>query len=242
MKAMVLAAGLGTRLGALTANKPKCLMPVGGHTLISLVLSRLKAAGVQTAVVNLFHCADAVRAYLEQNAGFGLAIEFSPEKELLGTGGGIKGAKRFLFNEANFFIHNSDVYSEIDLKAFWDFHRAQGALASLAVMQRKTSRYLLFDHNDELVGWENLSTNKRKLLRSVENPKQYAFCGVHVAGARLFDYMPKDQESFDVITELYLPAIEAGARIKAFDVSTSYWLDVGRPEHLETLRKKLAGF
>ncbi len=149
MRAMVLAAGLGTRLRPLTDDRPKALVTVAGRTLLEITLARLRSVGVSDVIVNVHHFADMVVDYLAANDNFGMHIEISREKELLDTGGGLKKAAWFFLQdgEANepFMLHNVDVLSTIDLARMVHFHQQQGALATLAVQSRETSRPLLFD-------------------------------------------------------------------------------------------------
>ncbi len=150
MKAMILAAGLGTRLRPLTDDRPKALVKVGGRTLLDITLSRLRRFGVREVIINVHHFADTVVDYLKQNDNFGMRIEISREEVLLDTGGGLKQAARFFLENAGdadrpFLLHNVDVLSTIDLHHMLAFHREKQALATVAVQQRETSRYLLFD-------------------------------------------------------------------------------------------------
>ena len=157
MKAMVLAAGLGTRLRPLTNDRPKALVEVAGRTLLEIVLTRLKAFGVNEVIVNVHHFADMVVEYLAARQNFGMRIEISREEELLDTGGGLKKAAWFFQegssgNDEPFLLHNVDVISTIDLSRMVESHRSSRALATLAVQDRETSRYLLFNDAGELCG------------------------------------------------------------------------------------------
>ncbi|MFI5106824.1 MAG: NDP-sugar synthase, partial [Terriglobales bacterium] len=150
MKAMILAAGLGTRLRPLTDQRPKALVEVGGRTLLDSTLSRLRDSGVREVIINVHHFADMVIEYLKANRDFGMRIEISREDVLLDTGGGLKKAAWFFTegprgSDAPFIVHNVDVISTIDLVRLVEFHEQQKALATLAVQERETSRYLLFD-------------------------------------------------------------------------------------------------
>src|SRR5580765_2436736 len=157
MKAMVLAAGLGTRLRPLTNDRPKALVEVAGRTLLEIALTRLTAFGVSEVIVNVHHFADMVVEYLKARQNFGMRIEISREDELLDTGGGLKKAAWFFQegssgNDEPFLLHNVDVISTIDLSRMVKSHRSSRALATLAVQDRETSRYLLFDDAGELCG------------------------------------------------------------------------------------------
>ncbi len=157
MKAMILAAGLGTRLRPLTNDRPKALVEVGGRTLLEVTLARLRMFGISEVIVNVHHFADIVIEYLKAKNNFGMRIEVSREEQLLDTGGGLKKAAWFfLENSARrdepFILHNVDVISTIDLGRMVEFHNEHQALASLAVQERDTSRYLLFDEQLRLCG------------------------------------------------------------------------------------------
>ena len=158
MKAMIFAAGLGSRLRPLTDERPKALVELNGKPLITGVIEKLAAAGVTEIVVNLHHFADELRQYLAKN-DFGLPIHFSDEKKLLlDTGGGLKKAAEFFKDGGPFFAYNVDILTDIDLTKLYHQHLENKALATLAVRKRKTSRYLLFDKDFKLQGWENILT------------------------------------------------------------------------------------
>src|SRR2546422_11778411 len=157
MKAMILAAGLGTRLRPLTDHRPKALVEIAGRTLLEITLSRLVASGVREVIINVHHFADAILDYLKANDNFGMRIEVSRENVLLDTGGGLKKAAYFFLEDSNrlgepFILHNVDVISTIDLRRMVQFHTENQALATLAVQDRETARYLLFDEQLKLCG------------------------------------------------------------------------------------------
>src|SRR5712664_4116727 len=157
MKAMVLAAGLGTRLRPLTDDRPKALVELSGRTLLEITLSRLRTFGVTEVIVNVHHFADQILAYLKSHNNFGMRIEISREEVLLDTGGGLKKAASFFLEDSNrldepFLLHNVDVISNIDLIRMLQFHTENQALATLAVQSRETSRPLLFDDHHQLRG------------------------------------------------------------------------------------------
>lgn len=190
MKAMIFAAGLGTRLRPLTDTMPKALVPVCGKPLLYHVISKLKKAGYTELVVNVHHLAGQIREYLASK-DFGLPISISDESEqLLETGGGIAHAKDLLLpTREPFLIHNVDILSNLDLAWFRSQTRPD-ALATLLVSERKTSRYLLFDDDMRLVGWTNISTGE---VRSpypgleVSKCRRYAFSGIHNLSPAIFD-------------------------------------------------------
>src|SRR5262249_9635199 len=155
MKAMVFAAGLGTRLRPLTNDRPKALVEIAGHTLLEITLRRLATFGIREVIVNVHHFADMVVDYLKKNNNFGMRVEISREEVLLDTGGGLKKAAWFFLEGGSpeaFLIHNADVVSAVDLARIARQHRNSGSLATLAVQDRRTSRYLLFDEHSQLCG------------------------------------------------------------------------------------------
>ena len=233
MKAMILAAGLGTRLRPLTDDRPKALVEVAGHTLLEIAICRLRDFGVREVIVNTHHYADMVADYLRAHDGFGLRIEISREEDLLDTGGGLKKAAHF-FLEGNsqepFLLHNVDVISTIDLARMMRFHTEQNALATLAVQDRETSRYLLFDEGGELCGRRAGRDGKAELVRPARETQALAFSGIHVISPRIFSKM-KEEGAFSIIPS-YLRLAAEGERIVAFRADEYYWRDLGRPENV----------
>lgn len=239
MKAMVLAAGVGSRLKPLTDATPKALVEVGGVTMLERVLRRLIAAGVDEAVLNLHHLPGPIEAYLKGKENFGIRIHLSREEEtLLDTGGGLKQAARFLRGPEPFLVHNVDVLSDLDLGALLAAHRASGALATLAVRERDTSRKLLFDRAGLLVGREEKGL-RHWAGRPVTEPAAFGFDGVHAVSPALFERMSED--GVFSINDVYLRLAGEGAQIRAFRADGWRWLDVGSPEKLERARREFQG-
>ena len=221
MKAMVLAAGLGTRLRLMTNTRPKALVEVAGRTLLEITLTRLKEFGISDVIINVHHFADMIVEYLKANDNFGMRIEISREDILLDTGGGLQKAAWFFGNEP-FILHNVDVISTIDLQRMSDFHNEHQPLATLAVQDRKTSRYLLFDEGGRLCG------------RAPSPDPQFqslAFSGIHVISPRLLTMMD-EEGAFSIITS-YLNLAARGEKIMAFRADEYEWRDLGRPEHFK---------
>lgn len=235
MKAMILAAGLGTRLRPLTDDRPKALVEVAGKTLLEITLRRLRGVGIREAIVNTHHFADMVAAYLKKNNNFGMRIEISREEVLLDTGGGLKRAAWFfLEGPANpddlFLLHNVDVISTIDLERMVQFHRERKALATLAGQDRETSRYLLFDEQDQLCGRQAGGGESPQMARPSRQVRALAFSGIHVISRRLLGVM--DEEGAFSIISTYLRLAGQGERILAFRADEYDWRDLGRPEHV----------
>src|SRR5438034_1937829 len=188
MKAMVLAAGLGTRLRPLTDTRPKALVEVGNRTLIEITLSRLRAIGIRDVIINVHHLGGMIADYLQANGNFGMDLEVSREDVLLDTGGGLKKAGWFFADSAEpFILHNVDVLSNIDLGRMVRAHISTGALATLAVKQRETSRYLLVDEQNQLCGRRH--GQKDELAHPVPNLQPLGFCGIHVISPRLISLL-----------------------------------------------------
>ena len=232
MRAMVLAAGLGTRLRPLTDNRPKALVEVGGRTLLEITLARLSSFGIHEVIVNVHHFADVIVDYLRANKNFGMRIEISREDDvLLDTGGGLKKAAYFFLEnsgaaEEPFVLHNVDVISTIDLHRMAQFHAENHALATLAVQERPTTRYLLFDEQLQLCGRKSGRDGQAELVRSSSHPKALAFSGIHVISPRLFSLMT-EEGVFSIIAP-YLRLAAKGENIIAFRSDEYQWRDLGR--------------
>lgn len=229
MRAMVLAAGLGTRLRPLTNDRPKALVEVGGHTMLEIALARLRDFGIREVIVNVHHFAEKVIEYLRANDNFGMSIEISREAVLLDTGGGLKKASWFFESSAEpFVLHNVDVVSTIDLGKMIEFHNRQNALATLAVQDRKTSRYLLFDESNELCGRRAGEDGAPEFFKGAEGVRALAFAGIHVISPRIFRELREDGV-FPIVPS-YLRLASQGEKIFAFHADAYYWRDLGRPE------------
>jgi len=240
MKAMIFAAGLGTRLRPLTDDRPKALVEVAGRTLLEITLSCLRTFGVREVIVNVHHFADMVVEYLKANNNFGMRIEVSREEVLLDTGGGLKKASYFFLEDSKrpdepLIVHNVDVISTIDLRRMVEFHIKNQALATLAVKDRKTVRYLLFDEQLQLSGRQ--SDQKKELIRSPQQATPLAFSGIHVISPRLFGMM--SEEGVFPIVSSYLRLAAQGERILAFRADEYYWRDLGRPENVAEAARDL---
>ena len=241
MKAMILAAGLGTRLRPLTDNRPKALVEVGGRTLLEITLSRLRAFGVSEVILNVHHFADMVVDYLKANDNFGMRIEISREEALLDTGGGLKKAAYFFEDSSRldepFILHNVDVISTIDLGRMAEFHAERQPLATLAVQERETSRYLLFDEQLRLCGRRTGREQNAELVRPSTQLQALAFSGIHVISPRIFSTMT-EEGAFSIIAS-YLQLASQGENILAFRADQYYWRDLGRPENVAQAERDL---
>jgi NDP-sugar pyrophosphorylase family protein len=235
MKAMILAAGLGTRLRPLTDDRPKALVTVAGRTLLEIALERLRAFGVGEVIVNAHYYAEMIVDYLKANDNFGMRIEVSREQELLDTGGGLKKAAHFFLEDDGglqepFILHNVDVISTIDLAGMVRFHTEHNALATLAVQERETSRYLLFDERGQLCGRRAGHDGTIEWARPAAKTEALAFSGIHVISPKIFAKM-EEEGAFSIIPA-YLHLAARGEKILAFRADGSYWRDLGRPESI----------
>jgi NDP-sugar pyrophosphorylase family protein len=235
MKAMVFAAGLGTRLRPLTDDRPKALVEVSGRTMLEITLSRLRTFGIRDVIVNVHHFAGQVIDYLKVNDNFGMRIEVSREDVLLDTGGGLKKAAYFFHEDSThreepIVLHNVDVLSTIDLRRMVQFHTENHALATLAVQKREASRYLLFDEQLQLCGRRFVRYDKTEMVRASAHLEALAFCGIHVISPALLSRMTEDGV-FSIITS-YLTLAARGERILAFRADQYDWRDLGTPDRV----------
>lgn len=232
VKALLFAAGLGTRLKEQTLSKPKALVDLAGKPLLRHAIEHLKQFGISDITVNVFHFAEQVISYLEENNSFGINIQISDERDqLLDTGGGLKKASVFLNGTEPILIYNVDVISNLDLNLLLKYHQEQKSLATLVVRARETSRYLMFDSNLQLTGWKNFSNGETRISRdeSFIESQPFAFSGIHLIQPELLDLIT-EEEKFPII-DLYLRLAKSHS-IKAFIDQSDLWMDLGKPEQL----------
>lgn len=243
MKALIFAAGLGTRLKPLTDTVPKALIPIAGKPMLEHIILKLRAAGFDHLVINIHHLGQQIIDFLAANDNFGVRIDISDERDyLLDTGGGIKRAQRFLDDGEPFLVHNVDIFSDVDLRALYEHHCQTAPLATLLVSKRQTSRYLLFNREQKLCGWRNVATGEVKSYYPYFDPDQYteyAFSGIHVLSPRIFDWMEEWTGKFPIIN-FYL-SICARADLLAYPMPGLQLLDVGKPETIGLAEEWLAG-
>lgn len=235
MEAMILAAGLGTRLRPLTDHIPKALLEVGGVPILERVARRLIAAGADRLIINLHHLGERIREFVEERNGFGVEVRFSEEPEgALETGGGVLRAASLFRGAAPFFLHNSDILSEVPLGRMYAAHVEGAPLATLAVMSRQSARYLLFD-DVGLFGRVDEGKGVRIEARErVGEERRLAFGGIHVISER-FPEMLTERGAFSIL-DPYLRLVKAGERIEPFRIDEYRWLDIGKPAQLEEAR------
>ncbi len=229
MKAMIFAAGLGTRLKPLTDSLPKALVPIGGKPLLEHVILKLKAAGFNEIIVNVHHFPDQIIDFLNANSNFGIRIEVSDERDLLlDTGGGIRKAAWFFDDGKPFLVHNVDILSNVDLNKLYNQHLRTNSLATLVVSQRDTFRYLLFDENMKLTGWINEKTGETKpaCLTKTELYNKLAFSGIQILSTQVFELMQNLESKFPIM-DFYLSNAN-NQTISGFVPDNYSMLDVGK--------------
>lgn len=229
MKAMILAAGLGTRLGEITKSRPKALVEVAGKPLIEHVILRLKSFGYDDLIINLHHFGEQIKSFVQAKNNFGVQISFSEEKSLLDTGGGLKYAADFFDTQQPFLMHNVDILSDIDLTGMMTFHQKNQNLATVAVRHRDTQRYILFDNENLLSGWESLQTGEKIIARpGTTDTTRLSFMGIHIFSPRIFQKL-QQKGAFSIIKS-YLEMAAHGEKIMAYRGDAARWLDLGRIE------------
>jgi len=232
MKAMILAAGMGTRLQPLTLTKPKALVEVKGVPMLEIVIKRLIKYGFTDVIINVHHFAEQVVDFLERNHNFGISITISDETGLLlDTGGGLLKAKHFFNDGKPFLVHNVDILTNFDLNELYQFHLKRRSLATLAVKERPTSRSLLINKKQELCGWKNNETGS--IIISKGNGQQLtptAFSCVHVINPEIFYYIT--ETGVFSITNTYLRLAETH-QILTWSHNNDVWFDLGRVSNLK---------
>ena len=227
MKAMIFAAGLGTRLKPFTENHPKALAIVNGKPLLQRNIEYLKSFGIDEVVINVHHFADQIIEFLEENNYFGIKITISDETDqVLETGGGLVKAKTN-FKE-DFLVMNVDILTDLHLTNFIKAHQENKALVTLAVSDRNSSRKLYFNDKNELKGWRNLKTEEEiKAVDSLDDLNDLAFSGIHVINPALFNKITETGK-FSIM-KVYMNLMKTESII-GFDHSGGILIDVGRPE------------
>ena len=233
--AMIFAAGLGTRLYPLTKDKPKALVEINGQPLLQTVIERIIAAGITDIVVNVHHFSQLVKDYLASHS-FEADIRISDETDfLLDTGGGLKFAEQLLKTADHILLHNVDILSDIDLNRLIINHIENEALATLAVKERPTSRYLIFDKKTmQLCGWENVKTGETLESRCTDNPVKLAFSGIHGVSKAIFPMIPSGKKIS--MTPLYVEMAKT-QNIRGYLHQQDQWMDVGKYEDVMKLAR-----
>jgi len=225
-RAMILAAGLGTRLRPITYTIPKALVKTNGRTLLEGAIRHLADYGVKEIIINVHHFADKIISYLDQNKNFGLDISISDESDhLLDTGGGLKKVSGFFTDGRPFFVRNVDIISDLNLRHLMEYHIQSQAIATVVVRKRETSRYFLFDHDHRLCGWTNLRTGERILsFEPSGDPGMLAFSGIQVLNPEIFSLITENGKFS--LTSLYIRLAKYHL-IKGYLDTESIWKDAG---------------
>ncbi len=233
---MIFAAGLGTRLQNETLAKPKALVEVSGKPLLQRAIEKLKNEGITEIVINVHHFSELVISFIKEN-DFGIPIHISDETEkLLDTGGGLKKAAHYFKGTEPVLIYNVDIISNLDLNLLLLDHLKSGAMVTLAVRNRETQRYFKFDLEMNLAGWINKKTGETKVSvpEKFEKSAAMAYSGFHIIQPEIFSLMP-ETDRFSV-TDFYLELAKTHL-IKGFIDNSDLWMDVGKPEQLEEVRR-----
>ena len=234
MKAMIFAAGMGTRLQPFTDNHPKALAQVNGVPLLERNIKYLQSYGINDFVINIHHFGGQILAFLAENDNFGANIEISNESdELLETGGGLLFAKRFLENEKTFLIMNVDILTDLNITNFINIHELKGGMVTLAVSDRESTRKLMFNDKMYLKGWKNLTTNKKTVVGGIFKLRELAFSGVHCVNSEIFTKITRTGK-FSIMDE-YLDLMKEDIIIGY--QHTANLIDVGKPESVAEAEK-----
>lgn len=229
---MIFAAGLGTRLYPLTADKPKALVEIKGKTLLERAIHKMENAGIEHIVINIHHFGEKIIEFLEQHK-FSAKIEISDERNLLlDTAGGLKFAEPLFQNSEHILLYNVDIISDINLNSLYDFHLRSDAAATLAVRNRNSSRHLLFDGQNTLCGWRNHKSGEEIWSRNCPEVTELAFSGIHIIRRELLSKIPEGVKLS--ITPFYLECAK-GLEIKGFLHDDTFWADCGKIEDIKTI-------
>jgi len=236
MKAMLLAAGLGTRLGDITGSLPKVLVDINGRSLLRIAVEKCTSSGFDDIIINVHHFADMVVEESERLKREGFRITVSDEREfLLETGGGLYKARNF-FGKEPFLLYNTDTITDLNLHSLYNYHLEKKGLATLAVRNRSGNRFFLIDKEGLLKGWCNKSTGERIVAcEETEILNEIAFSGMHIIEPEIFNYM---NEGVYTMTALYLQ-IASSHDIFTYRDDSGYWVNVGTPDNIEAARSLL---
>lgn len=231
MKAMLLAAGFGTRLKPFTDTQPKALAVINGKTLLQRNIEYLQQFNIYNVIVNVHHFAAQIINAIEKNKGWKSNVEISDETDaILETGGGLKRASWYFKNEEDFVLMNCDVLTDLPLNEMISFHKTNKPLATLATTNRASSRYFFFNDENILCGWKNVKTDEEKIIRKEKNLYPKAFSGIHIINQKIFGLMMQEEIKFSMV-DVYL-SLCGEHKILSFDHSAMKFIDVGKPESI----------
>lgn len=236
MKAMIFAAGLGSRLGELSRERPKALVDVNGRSALRMAVERLAGSGFDDILVNIHHHPDLMKEEIERLRSDGFRITISDESaELLDTGGGLLHARSFFASEP-FICYNVDIFTDLDISDLYQKHISSDALATLAVRHRPGNRFFLVDKSGRIRGWRNVATKEEIItVNTSKGLEEIAFSGIHVISPEIIDMMP---EGIYSMTSIYL-MLAGKNRIMTYLHDEGYWFDCGTPQNLEKIRAHL---
>lgn len=232
MKAMILAAGFGTRLKPLTDHKPKALVEINGTPLLELLIQKLIRSCFRDIIINAHHFAGLISDFLKSKQNFHINIELSLETEILGTGGGIKKAAYFFNDGQPFLVHNVDIITDMDITKLYHYHLQYDHLATLAIMRRETDRHFIMDEEGLICGHVDKKKNLTRMARDPMGTVQpVAFTGIHLISPKIFPLI-RENDHFSII-DLYLRLITEGYSIGSYNIEGCYWRDIGKIGHLK---------
>ncbi len=233
MKAMILAAGKGSRLRPLTDSLPKALVPISQIPALEWAIQRLEKIGIDTIAINTHYLAHQVEAFAEKRLSTGAKLTLFPEENLLGTGGGLLNTRNFWDNQS-FFLHNVDVFCSANLLEIYHRHEQQQNIATLLTQNRPTQTKLLIDEQDYICGIHYYKTQEYRLIREPHGTlKEQGFNGIHIIRPDLFP-MIRESGDFSII-DCYLRLCSENIPIRSFDIGNAYWKDIGTVEKLAEL-------
>ncbi len=231
MKAMILAAGFGTRLKPFTDHHPKALAEINGKSLLQRNIEYLQQFNIYDVIVNVHHFAEQISQSIKKNNGWGSNVSVSDETHaILETGGGLQYAAWYFKEENDFVLMNADVLTDMPLNDMLSYHKKNKSLATLATTGRESSRYFLFNEKDMLCGWKNVKTGEEKIMRKENNLRIKAFSGLHVINSKIFSLMKFKEPKFSMV-DVYL-SLCGDHTISSFDHSNTKFIDVGKPESI----------
>ncbi len=232
MKAIIFAAGRGSRLGSITETKPKALVEIGGITVLEHAIRKLKNHGINEIIINVHHFADQIEEFLRSRGNFNLHLEISNEREeLLETGGGLMKASGFFDDKKPFLAYNVDILTDLDISAMVKYHMASDILVTLAGKKRKTKRYFITDQNNRLCGWKNLNTGERIDSFGIKGKTEsVGYSGISVMDPRIFDLIT--EKGVFTLTPLFL-RLAKEHRLMVYRHDKDFWTDIGSPDRLK---------
>ena len=232
MRAMIFAAGLGTRLNELTRDIPKALVLFKGRPLLEHLILRLISFDIRDIIINVHHFPEKIISFVKSKNSFGINISFSVEDRLLDTGGGLKKAQDFFRGDEPFLVHNVDVMTSLNYFELLHEFKKGRTYAALAVRKRETSRYLLFDDGMVLRGWESIKENKKIIpFKNSGSLTRYSFMGIQIMSPMIFNHFP-EKEKFSII-DVYLNIIAKGGVITGLDAGETFWFDLGTNDRIK---------